>query len=201
MSPTVKQPAASKYFCNTKPLCLQGLCHGRKPVLLEILEAQCAHHMKILFVCSQNHCSSILSEAIANYADDPRLKAASVASHACGHVHPLSLQYLEETGIPTAGLKSQSWDELKNFDPDVVVTVGDPISDDGYPQWLANSVKLHWGLADPSIKQGTALQIKAALLFCLNDIICRTHQILELDLDNLSRDALKSELMKLGAQG
>ena len=157
--------------------------------------------MKILFVCSKNHCSSILSEAIANYADDPRLQAASVASHTCGDVHPLSLQYLAQTGIPINGLKSQSWEALKNFDPDVVVTVGDPVANESYPDWLANSVKLHWGLADPSSKQGSKMQIKAALLFCLNEIICRTHQILELDLDNLSRDALKSELMKLGAQG
>ncbi|GAA6135577.1 arsenate reductase ArsC [Oceaniserpentilla sp. 4NH20-0058] len=156
--------------------------------------------MKILFVCSQNRCASILSEAIANYADDPRLQAASVASEMITEVDPMSLQYLQESGIPTTDLKSKSWDELQSFHPDVVVSVGED-KQASYPQWLANSIKLHWGLDDPSAKQGTAEQIKASLLYCLNDIICRTHQILDLDLDNLTPVALKQEFLKLGAHG
>lgn len=156
--------------------------------------------MKILFISSQNGCGSILSQAIANYADDPRLQAASVASQGADQLHPLSVQYLEETGIPTDKLNSQSWEELRNFDPDVVVSVGDDVASEHYPQWLDNSIKLHWGLADPSSKKGSAMQMKTALLFCLNEIMCRTHRVLALDLDNLSRDALKSEFMKLGAQ-
>lgn len=169
---------------------------------LEIFEGgKAAHPMKLLFVCAQNRCLSILSEAIANYADDPRLQAASVASQKTGEIHPLSVEYLQETGIPTHQLKSQSWDEVKHFNPDVVVSVSDHDVGGRYPEWLDHSIKLHWQLADPSHKQGSAMQIKVALLFCLNEIICRTHQILQLDLDNLSHDALKSELIKLGAQG
>lgn len=156
--------------------------------------------MKILFVCSGNQCSSILSEAITNFADDPRLQAASVASQQSGEINPLSLQYLQETGIPTENLKSQSWDELKSFNPDVVMAVSHNVDETSYPEWLASSVKLRWNLDDPSIKEGSAMQIKVAFLACLNDIICRTHQILDLDLENLTPDALKHAFMELGAE-
>jgi len=156
--------------------------------------------MKILFVCGSNQCSSILSEAITNFADDPRLQAASVASQERGEIHPLSLQFLEQTGISTDNLKSQSWDELKHFHPDVVMAVSKSVDESNYPEWLADSVKLRWNLDDPSIKEGSAMQIKVAFLACLNDIICRTHQILDLDLENLTPDALKHAFMELGAE-
>jgi len=156
--------------------------------------------MKILFVCGSNQCSSILSEAITNFADDPRLQAASVASQERGEIHTLSLQFLEQTGISTGNLKSQSWDELKHFHPDVVMAVSKSVDESNYPEWLADSVKLRWNLDDPSIKEGSAMQIKVAFLACLNDIICRTHQILDLDLENLTPDALKHAFMELGAE-
>lgn len=156
--------------------------------------------MKILFVCSENHCPSILSEAITNFAEDHRLQAASVASQKSSEINPLSLKYLEETGIPTQGLKSQSWEELKNFNPDVVVAVSSDVDEANYPEWLNNSVKLHWNLNDPSVNKGSEMQVKVAFLACVNDIICRTHEILDLDLDNLTPEALKHEFMRLGAQ-
>ncbi|NVK36676.1 MAG: arsenate reductase ArsC [Gammaproteobacteria bacterium] len=156
--------------------------------------------MKILFVCAGNHCSSILSEAITNFADDPRLQAASVASQDRCEVHPLSLQFLQQAGIPTGNLKSQSWDELTNFHPDVVMAVNQSVDENSYPHWLDNSIKLRWNLDDPSSKQGSALQIKVAFLACLNDILCRTHEILDLDLENLTPDALKHAFMELGAE-
>jgi len=157
--------------------------------------------MKILFICTHNRCRSILSEAIANDANDARLQAASAGSQPVGQVHPLSIKYLQEQGISTEGLQSQSWDDLESFAPDVVVTVCDSAAGEACPVWFGKSIKLHWGLEDPSKVQGSDEQIKAAFLACINEIKFRIHKILELDLDNLSGDALKAELVKLGAQG
>ena len=157
--------------------------------------------MKILFICTHNRCRSILSEAIANDANDSRLQAASAGSQPVGQVHPLSIKYLQELGISTEGLQSQSWDDLESFAPDVVVTVCDSAAGETCPVWFGKSIKLHWGLEDPSKVQGSDDQIKAAFLACINEIKFRIHKILELDLDNLSGDALKAELVKLGAQG
>ena len=118
-----------------------------------------------------------------------------------GEVHPLSIKYLQEQGISTDGLKSQSWDELESFNADVVVTVCDSAAGEACPVWFGKSIKLHWGLEDPSKVQGSDEQIKAAFLTCMNEIKYRITKILQLDLDHLSGDALKAELVKLGAQG
>jgi len=157
--------------------------------------------MKILFICTHNRCRSILSEAITNHLNDPRLVAASAGSQPVGEVHPLSVKYLAEAGIATDGLKSQSWDELEDFGADVVVTVCDSAAGESCPVWFGKSIKLHWGLEDPSKVQGTEEEIKAEFLKCMQLIETRMQAILALDLDNLKGDELKAELLQLGAQG
>ncbi len=157
--------------------------------------------MKILFICTHNRCRSILSEAIVNHKNDPRLIAASAGSQPVGEVHPLSVKYLSEAGIKTDGLKSQSWDELEDFNADVVVTVCDSAAGEACPVWFGKSIKLHWGLNDPSKVQGSEAEIKAAFLTVMKEIESRVKAILSLDLDNLNGDALKTALVKLGAQG
>jgi len=157
--------------------------------------------MKILFICTHNRCRSILSEAIVNHQNDPRLIAASAGSQPVGEVHPLSVKYLNEAGIKTDGLKSQSWDELEGFNADVVVTVCDSAAGEACPVWFGKSIKLHWGLNDPSKVQGTEAEIKAEFLKVMAEIVNRVKAILNLDLDNLNGDALKAELVNLGAQG
>ena len=157
--------------------------------------------MKILFICTHNRCRSILSEAIANHQNDDRLQAASAGSQPVGEVHPLSVKYLAEAGISTEGLQSQSWDDLESFEPDVVVTVCDSAAGEACPVWFGKSIKLHWGLEDPSKVQGTEAEIKAEFLKCMALIEERMQAILALDLDNLKGEALKAELLKLGAQG
>ena len=157
--------------------------------------------MKILFICTHNRCRSILSEAIANNQNDPRLVAASAGSQPVGEVHPLSVKYLSEAGISTEGLKSQSWDELEDFNADVVVTVCDSAAGETCPVWFGKSIKLHWGLEDPSKVQGTDEEVKAAFLKCMALIEERMQAILSLDLENLKGEELKTALLKLGAQG
>lgn len=157
--------------------------------------------MKILFICTHNRCRSILSEAIVNHQNDSRLIAASAGSQPVGEVHPLSVKYLNEAGIKTDGLKSQSWDELEDFNADVVVTVCDSAAGEACPVWFGKSIKLHWGLNDPSKVQGTDEEIKNAFLVVMQEIEHRVKAILSLDLNNLAGDALKTELVKLGAQG
>lgn len=157
--------------------------------------------MKILFICTHNRCRSILSEAIANHQNDPRLQAASAGSQPVGEVHPLSVKYLKEAGISTEGLQSQSWDDLESFEADVVVTVCDSAAGESCPVWFGKSIKLHWGLEDPSKVQGTEEEIKAEFLKCMALIEERMQAILALDLDNLAGEELKAQLLKLGAQG
>jgi len=157
--------------------------------------------MKILFICTHNRCRSILSEAMVNHLSNGRIIAASAGSQPAGEVHPLSLKYLAEAGVSIDGLISQSWDDLEDFNADVVVTVCDSAAQEACPVWFGKAIKLHWGLSDPSKVQGSEQEVKAEFVARISEIEERVQAMLNLDLENLEGDALKAELVKLGAQG
>ena len=156
--------------------------------------------MKILYICTHNRCRSILSEAITNHVASDKIIARSAGSQPSGVVHPLSLQYLTEAGIPTEGLISQSWDEFERFEPDVVVTVCDSAAGESCPVWFGKSVKVHWGLSDPSKLEGNDEQKAAAFRACISEITERVNQLLPLAEKSMSPDELRAEPAALGAQ-
>jgi len=163
--------------------------------------------MKILYICTHNRCRSILSEAITNqYAGGQsagkaavKIIAKSAGSQPVGEVHPLSIKYLKEAGISTDGLRSQSWDEFEEFAPDLVVTVCDSAAAETCPVWFGKSLKVHWGLVDPSKSQGTETQIAEAFRAIIEQIKQRVEQLVNLDVDVNDKAAFKAALVNLGA--
>ncbi len=149
--------------------------------------------MKILYICTHNRCRSILSEAITNHWAWGRIKARSAGSQPAGEVHPLSLKYLQEAGIATRGLKSQSWDEFENFNPDVVITLCDSAAGEACPLWFGKALKLHWGLADPSRLEGGEEAVAQAFRNTMQEIRQRVEGLLVVaELDHEARaDALR----------
>jgi len=156
--------------------------------------------MKVLYICTHNRCRSILSEAITNQFADDKIIAKSAGSQPVGEVHPLSIKYLQEAGISTEGLCSQSWDEFEEFAPDLVVTVCDSAAGETCPVWFGKSLKVHWGLVDPSKLQGTEEQIAAAFRDTIEQIKQRVQQLVNLDINVNDKVALKNALVNLGAQ-
>ena len=159
--------------------------------------------MKILYICTHNRCRSILSEAITNHLSNGLIKAKSAGSQPVGEVHPLSLKYLQEAGISTEGLCSQSWDEFEDFAPDVVVTVCDSAAAETCPLWFGNTIRVHWALVDPSKLPGSEQEIAEAFRATIAQISQRVQSLLQLkslvkgkSADNL---ALRAELATLGA--
>lgn len=159
--------------------------------------------MKILYICTHNRCRSILSEAVTNQMSltqaQGRIQAKSAGSQPAGVVHPLSIQYLQEADIPTEGLTSQSWDELEAFEPDIVVTVCDSAAGESCPVWFGKSVKVHWGLADPSKIEGSEEQKAEAFCETIAEIQQRVTDLLALDTEQLTPDELRTALNQLGA--
>lgn len=155
--------------------------------------------MKILYICTHNRCRSILSEAITNQFANGKIIAKSAGSQPAGEVHPLSIKYLLEAGISTDGLRSQSWDEFEEFSPDLVVTVCDSAAGETCPLWFGNSLKVHWGLADPSKLQGSETQIAEAFRATIEQIKQRVAQLVNLDVDVKDKSAFKAALANLGA--
>lgn len=158
--------------------------------------------MKILYICTHNRCRSILSEAITNHVSAGKagkIIAKSAGSQPVGEVHPLSIKYLQEAGISTDGLCSQSWDEFEAFSPDLVVTVCDSAASEICPVWFGQSLKVHWALADPSKLQGTEVQIADAFRATIEQVIQRVEQLVSLDLDVKDKLAFKAALVNFGA--
>ncbi len=155
-------------------------------------------NMKILYVCTHNRCRSILSEAITNHHANGNIEARSAGSQPSGEVHPLSLKFLEEFGIATLGLKSQSWDEFESFSPDVVITVCDSAAGEACPVWFGKTLKIHWGLEDPSKIDGPADVVADAFRKTIN-IISERVKALE-DVSQRPHNEWQSTLASLGAE-
>lgn len=155
--------------------------------------------MKILYICTHNRCRSILSEAITNSIAGDVIEAKSAGSQPAGVVHPLSLKYLTQTGYAIEGLQSQSWQDFADFHPDVVVTVCDSAAGETCPLYFDDSLKVHWGLSDPSKVAGDDAAIEQAFLTCIEQIVNRVNQLKILAAKGLDKTELKAALAALGA--
>ena len=135
--------------------------------------------MKLLFICTHNRCRSILAEAIANQEGSPWIEARSAGSQPSGKVHPLTLRYLQDQGFATRDLRSKSWDELQDFDPDFVITVCDSAAKESCPLWLGQARRIHWGLQDPSkLAEHDAAAAAAAFRHTITLLQNRIHRLL-----------------------
>ncbi len=150
--------------------------------------------MKILFICTHNRCRSILAEAITRQVAGGKIKAASAGSQPAGEVHPLTLKYLAERGIDTTGLRSQSWDDLQSFAPDAVITVCDSAAGEACPLWLGDTLKVHWGLPDPSKLDGSEDESRRAFFAVMDALEERVRYLSRLPLDEMSPNELEAAL-------
>lgn len=153
--------------------------------------------MKILFICTHNRCRSILSEAITNHLSNGRIKAYSAGSKPAGEVHPLSIKYLSARKIPTEELVSQSWDVMEDVSPEVVITVCDSAANEACPVWFGNTVKIHWGLPDPSKLEASDAEVEQGFYKVMDIIETRVAAILSLTFETMSKDELQSALQTL----
>lgn len=155
--------------------------------------------MKILYICTHNRCRSILSEAITRQRAGDLLDARSAGSQPAGAVHPLSLRYLAQRAYRTEGLQSQSWDAFEDFAPDLVVTVCDSAAGEACPLYFGKSLKVHWGLSDPSKMEGSEAELEQAFMACIDEIERRVDQLIELAKGQPSPESLRAGLAALGA--
>jgi len=107
----------------------------------------------VLFLCTGNSARSILAEAILDHWSKGAFKGYSAGSFPKGAVHPMALQVLGQLGLPTAGLRSKSWDEFAAPgapEMDFIFTVCDQAAGEVCPIWPGHPVTAHWGLPDPA---------------------------------------------------
>ncbi len=154
--------------------------------------------LKILYVCTHNRCRSILSEAITNKIAGDIIEVRSAGSNPAASVHPLTIKYLQQTGYPTQDLKSQSWNDFAEFQPDLVITVCDSAAGEACPLYFGSCLKIHWGLSDPSKVEGDAVEQERAFLNCIEKIALRAEKLRHIASQELDKNSLQAALLAVG---
>jgi arsenate reductase len=160
-------------------------------------------HYNVLFLCTGNSARSIMAEAVTNEKGQPNFTAYSAGSHPSGTVRPEALRQLEVAHLPTAGLRSKSWEEFAKPDAprlDFVFTVCDNAANEVCPVWPGQPMTAHWGIPDPAAVQGTKEQVENAFREAFFLLDRRISLFLSLPLSTLDRFSLKREIDHIGRQ-
>jgi arsenate reductase (thioredoxin) len=158
---------------------------------------------RVLFLCTGNSARSIMAEAILNQKGSPTFVASSAGSHPTGRVHPLALQQLKFARLPTAGLRSKSWDEFaKSGSPkfDFVFTVCDNAARETCPVWPGQPMVAHWGVPDPAAVEGAPEDVERAFREAFLLLDRRISLFLSLPLASLDKLAIQKAIDHIGRE-
>lgn len=158
--------------------------------------------LHLLFLCTGNSARSILAESLANHLGEGRLRAWSAGSHPKGEVHPLTLAWLRERGLDSAGLGSKSWDAFAGPQAprlDAVITVCDRAAGESCPIWPGHPVTAHWGVDDPAAAAGDEETRRRAFARAADALERRIRALLRLPLETLDAETLRTRLREIAA--
>jgi protein-tyrosine-phosphatase len=155
----------------------------------------------VLFLCTGNSARSVIAESILNRDGAGRFRAFSAGSQPKGAVHPLALKVLEDSGYPTAGLRSKPWNEFAGADApplDFVFTVCDNAAGEVCPVWPGQPMTAHWGVEDPAAARGNDMQRLAAFVAAFRHLKNRITIFAALPVASLDRVSLQARLTEIG---
>jgi arsenate reductase len=158
--------------------------------------------VNVLFLCTGNSARSILAEALLNHLPPTRgrFRAYSAGSHPKGRVAPLALEVLERHDIPTAGLRSKSWDEFSGPEApqmDLVVTVCDQAAAEQCPYWPGHPTTAHWGIPDPAAVGGSDDDKRAAFEETFHVLRRRVEALATLPIASVNSQVLRQQLEEI----
>jgi arsenate reductase len=158
-------------------------------------------HYNVLFLCTGNSARSLIAEAVLNHKGAARFAAYSAGSHPSGTPRPEALAQLTSAGIPTAGLRSKSWDEFAAPNAphmDFLFTVCDNAANEVCPLWPGQPMTAHWGIPDPAAATGTPEQIARAFRDAFTILDRRIGLFLALPLSTLQSLAIQKKIEEIG---
>jgi arsenate reductase len=142
-----------------------------------------------------------MAEALLNYWGQGRFRAFSAGSQPKSQVHPLTLQTLERSHLPTENLRSKNWNEFSqpgSPELDFVFTVCGNAAQEQCPYWPGQPMTAHWGVEDPAAAEGAEEQQRRAFQRALRELDARIKLFTSLPFDSLDRMALQQRLREIG---
>ena len=155
----------------------------------------------VLFLCTGNSARSILAEAALNRWGMGKFRAYSAGSQPKGQVHPLTIELLRQLQLPTADLRSKSWDEFARPDAptlDFVFTVCDNAAGEVCPVWPGQPMTAHWGVADPAAVEGPDAHKRDAFRKAFRELEARIKIFVSLPIATIERARLKQRVDDIG---
>ena len=155
----------------------------------------------VLFLCTGNSARSIMAEAYLNQAARGRYRGYSAGSRPAGQVNPFAIELLQKSRLPTAGVRSKSWQEFAAAQApqmDFIFTVCDSAAAEACPVWPGHPFTAHWGVPDPAAVQGSDAEKRRAFKEAFTALARRIDLFLALPVEKLERMALKKKLDEIG---
>lgn len=109
--------------------------------------------IRVLFVCSKNACRSQIGEALLREMGGERFDVKSAGIEP-GGVNPMTVKILEEIGIDTSPLVSESIKRYLGEQFDYVITVCAQ-AEEACPMFPGKSQRVHWPIENPDAAEGT----------------------------------------------
>lgn len=157
----------------------------------------------VLFICTHNSARSVMAEGLLNALGRGKFKAYSAGSQPGPVVSPIALKTLIAMHVTADGYRSKGWLEFAAPGApalDFVFTVCDNAAGEVCPVWPGQPMTAHWGVADPTLFEGTDEQ-KAKVFFDTAMILKRRIELmLALPLASLDRLAIQREIREIGAR-
>ena len=142
-----------------------------------------------------------MAEAVLAHRGRPNFAAYSAGSRPQGYVNPNALKQLKSAGLPTADLRSKSWDEFGRPDAprmDFVFTLCDSAAQEVCPVWPGQPMTAHWGIADPGNVEPARLERAFREAFVILER--RISLFCSLPLATLDKLAVQREIQRIGKQ-
>lgn len=155
----------------------------------------------VLFLCTGNSARSIMAEVLLAHLGKGRFGAYSAGSQPSGQVNPFSIETLKGFGLPTAGVRSKSWDEFAAQGAptiDFIFTVCGNAAGEVCPVWPGRPITAHWGVEDPAAVDGSDDEKRAAFKEAAIILRRRTELLLALPFEKLDALAIQSKLQEIG---
>src|SRR6266480_2255635 len=198
----IRRPPRSTLFPYTTLFRFRSLCPTSATCMSKTLATPVAERpCNVLFLCTGNSARSILAESLISHWGRGCFRGLSAGTHPRGAVHPVALELLRQMRLPTAGLRSKSWDEFAApaAPPlDFVFTVCDQAAGEVCPYWPGQPMTAHWGVPDPAAVEGSETQQWLAFRTAFRALENRIRIFTSLPIASIDRLKLQQHLDAIG---